>query len=162
MRRIAAVALKVTAIAVLGVIIVGGAVGIYLYTSVGNAGASSSSINSTTNGSSSTNGQNSSAPIAGYQDNSGQPQGAWADYLGFIPAGYSLTPHLVNANVYPCPSGMNAAQCTQFKATCGNGVCDPNESCATCPIDCGIAGSLTCDPYTGRAGSPVSVCQVHR
>ncbi len=55
---------------------------------------------------------------------------------------------------------MNPTQCTLFKASCGNGVCDPNESCATCPIDCGINGQLTCDPYTGRAGAPISVCQL--
>ena len=88
------------------------------------------------------------------------PQGAWADYLGYIPAGYTLSPHFVNAPVYPCPSGMNTQQCTLFKASCGNGVCDPNESCATCSIDCGINGQLTCDPYTGRPGAPISVCQV--
>jgi hypothetical protein len=55
---------------------------------------------------------------------------------------------------------MDPQQCKLFQASCGNGVCDPNESCATCPIDCGINGQLTCDPYTGRPGAPISVCQV--
>lgn len=98
-------------------------------------------------------------PAGGYQSN-GQPEGAWADYLGYIPSGYIVAPHFVIANTYSCPSGMNTQQCNTFKASCGNGVCDPNESCASCPIDCGINGQLTCDPYTGRAGAPISVCQV--
>jgi hypothetical protein len=87
------------------------------------------------------------------------PLGAWADYLGYIPAGYTLAPHYLTAPVYPCPSGMNAAQCAVFHQSCGNGVCDPNESCETCPIDCGVSSGLTCDPYTGRPGAPVMECQ---
>jgi hypothetical protein len=150
---------KVTALAVMAVLIAGGAVGIYFYT------AAPSTTTTTTSSSSSTSQTTSSSsqgvtPAGGSQDKNGQPQGAWADYLGYIPSGYVLAPHYSNANKYPCPSGMDPAQCTQFQASCGNGVCDPNESCATCAIDCGVPGDLTCDPYTGRAGSPVSVCQI--
>jgi len=162
---------KVTAVAALAVLILAGAVGIYYYT-LAPAGSStttslSSSTTSNTSSTSSQTGNNSSqvGPAGGscVRNAQGQcetPQGAWADYLGYIPAGYTLSPHFVNAPVYPCPSGMNTQQCTLFKASCGNGVCDPNESCATCSIDCGINGQLTCDPYTGRPGAPISVCQV--
>lgn len=84
----------------------------------------------------------------------------WSKYLGYIPQGYKLAPHLPNAPIWPCPKGMSDEQCKVFQASCGNGVCDPNERCDTCPIDCGVTGALRCDPYTGRAGAPASVCQV--
>ena len=83
-----------------------------------------------------------------------------AKYLGYIPSGYSITPHEPGAPVFPCPSGMNSTQCSQFQQTCGNGVCDPNERCDTCPIDCAVSGALVCDPYTGRPSAPASVCQI--
>ena len=162
---------KVTAVAALAVLILAGAVGIYYYT-LAPAGTSTSSVQSSSQSSSASNtnsqtGNNSSqaGPAGGscVRNADGQcvqPQGAWADYLGYIPAGYTLAPHYSNAPTYPCPSGMNPQQCTLFKSSCGNGVCDPNESCATCAIDCGINGQLTCDPYTGRPGAPISVCQV--
>lgn len=159
---------KATAVGVLAVLVLAGAVGIYYYTM---APSSTPSTTITSSGGSSVTssqtGGNSSAvgPAGGTcttnaQGQCLQPQGAWADYLGYIPSGYVPSPHYVNAPQYPCPSGMNPTQCTLFKSTCGNGVCDPNESCATCPIDCGVNGQLTCDPYTGRPGSPISVCQV--
>ncbi len=85
---------------------------------------------------------------------------SWNKYLGYIPAGYTASPRFANAPIFPCPSGMTAAQCQQFQQTCGNGVCDPNETCGSCPIDCPISGNQVCDPYTGRAGSPASVCQL--
>jgi hypothetical protein len=163
---------KVTAVAALAVLILAGAVGIYYYTlaPVGSSSGSStvsSSASSSALTSSSQTGNNSSqvGPAGGTcvrnaQGQCTQPEGAWADYLGYIPSGYTLAPHYANAPTYPCPSGMNAQQCALFKSSCGNGVCDPNESCATCPIDCGINGQLTCDPYTGRPGAPISVCQV--
>jgi hypothetical protein len=158
MKRIAIA--KVAAVAVLAVLIVGGAVGIYLFTSAPTTSPSttSSTALSTSSGGSTTS--QASGPSSGSQDSSGQPQGAWADYLGYIPAGYTLAPHYQNAATYPCPGGMDPTQCAQFKASCGNGVCDPNESCATCPIDCSVPGQLTCDPYTGRAGAPISICQM--
>ena len=148
MTRRSAVA-KVTAVGVLAVLIAAGAVGIYFYTAAPGTLPTLSTTTASTSG---------APPPSGYQDSKGQPQGSWANYLGYVPTGYVLAPHYPNANVYPCPSGMDATQCANFKASCGNGVCDPNESCATCPLDCGVPGQLTCDPYTGRAGGPVSVC----
>lgn len=159
---------KVTAIAALAVLILAGAVGIYYYT-LAPVGTPSTSVTSNSTNTSQTvtnSSQTSEAGPAGgtctrdAQGHCETPQGAWADYLGYIPTGYTLSPHFVNAPTYTCPSGMNAQQCALFKSSCGNGVCDPNESCATCPIDCGISGQLTCDPYTGRPGAPISVCQV--
>jgi hypothetical protein len=150
---------KVAAVGVLAVLIMAGAVGVYFYTQapVGFTTTSTSASVSTSEANTNSSGI---GPAGGYQSSDGKPQGAWAAYLGYLPAGYSLAPHYPNAPVYPCPPGMNPTQCTQFQASCGNGVCDPNESCATCRIDCGVPGQLTCDPYTGRAGAPVSVCQV--
>jgi hypothetical protein len=87
-------------------------------------------------------------------------QSSWNKYLGYIPSGYTLAPKYANAPVFSCPSGMTSTQCQQFQQTCGNGVCDPNETCNSCPIDCSISGNQVCDPYTGRAGSPASVCQL--
>jgi len=148
---------KVSVVAVLAVLIAGGAIGVYYFTS-----APSSSIGGNTTSSSTTQtGTNSAGgPSSGYIDSTGQPQGAWADYLGYIPSGYALAPHYANAGTYQCPSGMDPAQCTQFQASCGNGVCDPNESCATCPIDCAPSGANSCDPYTGRSAAPVAICQL--
>lgn len=150
-KQVAAVTAKVAVIAAVAVLIAGGAIGVYFYTS-------SPTIPSTRNTTTSDNA--SSGPNVGYIDASGTPQGAWADYLGYIPAGYTVAPHFGGANVYQCPAGMDPTQCAQFKASCGNGVCDPNESCSTCPIDCSVPGQLTCDPYTGRAGAPISICQL--
>ena len=149
------------------ILIAAGAVGIYYYTKAPSAPPTStttSSIGSSTT-SQSTGNSTGVGPAGGTcvlnaQGQCTTPQGAWADYLGYIPAGYVLSPHYPNAPKYPCPSGMNAQQCAVFQQSCGNGVCDPNESCQTCAIDCGINGQLTCDPYTGRAGAPISVCQL--
>jgi hypothetical protein len=58
---------------------------------------------------------------------------------------------------------MTATQCQQFQASCGNGICDPNETCGDCPIDCGPVGQLVCDQYTGRVDEAPTmsfVCQV--
>ncbi len=125
----------------------------YAYTSPPKSGStsisSSSAFQSTT----------SVAPPCGYQDSNRSPYGCWADYLGFVPAGYVPAPHFANGAVYPCPRNMTASQCRQFEQSCGNGVCDPNESCSDCPIDCGVTGQQTCVLYTGRAGIPSSICQ---
>jgi hypothetical protein len=158
---------KGTAIGVLAVLILAGAVGIYYYTlapagttSTSTSQATTASSSASQTGNSTATGPSGGSCVRNAQGQCIQPQGAWADYLGYIPAGYTLSPHYANAPQYPCPSGMNTQQCNLFKASCGNGVCDPNESCASCPIDCGINGQLTCDPYTGRPGAPISVCQV--
>jgi hypothetical protein len=147
---------KVAAISVMAVLIAAGAIGIYFYTApVTNTFTSTAST--TTTGTVTTT---SVSVVGGSQGADGQPLGAWAAYLGYIPSGYVVAPHYPNAATYPCPSGMSPDQCKQFQTSCGNGACDPNESCATCPIDCSVAGQLTCDPYTGRAGSPISICQM--
>ena len=154
---------KAGAIAVLAVLVVGGAVGLYCYTSAPSPSLSTTSTSSTRSGTSTTGSSSSSTQTGGQPAGSqvdGQPQGAWLAYLGYIPSGYVLAPHYPNAATYPCPAGMDASSCKQFQASCGNGVCDPNESCATCPIDCGVSGQLTCDPYTGRPGAPISICFV--
>ena len=117
-----------------------------------------SSISTTTSQSSS--GTNSSSvALLGYQTGY-TPEGAWTKYLGYVPTGYKIAPREPNSPIFPCPTGMSSAECQTFQQTCGNGVCDPNETCGTCPIDCPITGSMVCDPYTGRAGAPASVCQV--
>jgi hypothetical protein len=142
MRRITAA--KVVAATLVAVLIAGGAFKIYSYTSP-------------------LSDVSQSAPPCGSQDSTGQPSGCWAHDLGFLPTGYVPAPHYPNGGNYPCPPGMNATQCRQFKGTCGNGVCDPNETCGDCPIDC-IPGQLVCNSYSGRAdeaptGSP-EVCFV--
>jgi hypothetical protein len=91
------------------------------------------------------------------QNNAVDPSG---NYLGYVPNGYTVAPLLPDAPAYPCPSNDNSTQCAQFKASCGNGVCDPNESCSTCPIDCGTPQGLSCDPYTGRASSLGGICEL--
>jgi hypothetical protein len=82
-------------------------------------------------------------------------------YLGYVPKGYVVAPLLPNAPSFPCPSNFDSAQCAQFKASCGNGVCDPDETCSSCPIDCGVPQGLSCDPYTGRASGATGVCQLN-
>jgi hypothetical protein len=132
-----------------------GALAIFLYASP----TGTNSISSTASLSSESMSQ-AGAPPSGYQDSAGQPQGMWSDYLGFIPPGYVLAPKLNHGPNFPCPQGMDDAQCKEFQASCGNGVCDPNEACLSCPLDCGPVGQLTCDPYTLRLGSPIGPCQV--
>src|SRR4029077_1663779 len=150
------------------ILIAGGAFGVYVYTSTPvNISRGPISTAATENGTPGPNTTSSSPSPAGNcvlndQGQCSQPQGTWSAYLGYIPARYTPVPHSPYAAVYYCPSGMSPEQCVQFKATCGNGVCDPNESCATCPIDCSVAGQLQCDPYSGRAGSPISICQMPR
>jgi hypothetical protein len=85
---------------------------------------------------------------------------SWSKYLGYIPSGYCIAPRYPNSPIFPCPSGMDNQQCQLFQQTCGDGVCNPNETCQTCPIDCPVNGVMVCDPYTGRAGAPASVCQL--
>src|SRR5580700_6053041 len=114
MRRITAA--KVAAATMVAVLIAGGAVKIYSYTSP---------LSDTS----------PSAPPCGYQNSAGIPFGCWADYLGYLPAGYVPAPHYPNSPEYPCPPGMPTTsasnaynECQQFRASCGNGICDPNES----------------------------------
>jgi hypothetical protein len=135
-----------------------GAVGLYYYTSgpIAHLTATTTASNGVTSTVS-----RSGTSSAGTQDSTGQPQGGWANYLGNLPPGYKLLSHQSNAPTFPCPPDMSPSACTQFQQSCGNGVCDPNERCDTCPIDCAPTGNLVCDPYTGRGGSPSSVCQAY-
>jgi len=96
---------------------------------------------------------------SGSQSGSGS-NGGTTRYLGYIPKGYTVVPLLPNSPTYPCPSNFNSTQCAQFKTSCGNGVCDPNETCSSCPIDCGVPQGLSCDPYTGRASGVGGVCEL--
>jgi len=157
--KVAAVATRIAVVTAVAVLLVGGAAAVYLYTS-----APKSTFTSTGETQTGASSQSQASP-SGYCTTNAQgqctgPQGAWSDYLGYIPSGYVTVPHSLNSFTYPCPSGMDQTQCQQFQASCGNGVCDPNESCTTCPIDCSVPGQLTCDPYTGRAGAPISICQL--
>jgi hypothetical protein len=102
-------------------------------------------------------GSNALTPSQNAQNNAVDTGGR---YLGYVPNGYTVAPLLPNAPAYPCPSNYNSTQCAQFKASCGNGVCDPNETCSNCPIDCGVAQSLSCDPYTSRASSLGGICEL--
>jgi hypothetical protein len=144
MRRVTAA--NVAAAAVVAVLIAGGAAKIYSYTSP---------LSETSQ---------SAPPLCGYQDAGGQPFGCWSGDLGYLPQGYVPAPHYTNGPIFPCPPGMDASQCSHFQESCGNGICDPNETCGDCPIDC-IPGQLVCNSYSGRAdeaptGSPV-VCFVN-
>src|SRR5580700_11396342 len=149
------------AVAILALLVVVGAIGLYDYTRApppNSVVSTSSSQNQTISSQEPSSGHCSEVNVYGQCL---QAEGAWALYLGFIPSGYVLAPVYAHTPDYPCPTGMDPSQCAVFKSSCGNGVCDPNESCATCPIDCGVmVGQLTCDPYTGRPGDPIGVCQV--
>lgn len=75
-----------------------------------------------------------------------------------LPVGYQIAPRLVNAPPPYCLAGMSTAACALLKQTQANGVCDPNETYDTSPLDCGCNGALVPDPFTGRCAAPASVC----
>ena len=174
----ARLAVSSAAVGALAVLIIGGAVALYYYTqptalasstsstlSRSSTAAISTTVFAFTNSSGTFYYTNSTDTqgLSGYcvTNANGQcthPEGVWNAYLGYVPSGYVLVPHEANAFTYPCPPGMDSPQCKIFQQSCGNGVCDPNESCATCPADCGVGGQLTCDPYSGRVGGPISIC----
>jgi len=133
-------------VVVLLVALVGlGAGGLYSYSTSGASSASASS------------GNGALTPAQVSQNNAVDAGGK---YIGDVPSGYTVAPLLPNSPAYPCPSNYNSTQCAQFKASCGNGVCDPNETCSTCPIDCGVPQGLSCDPYTGRASGLGGICEL--
>jgi hypothetical protein len=75
-----------------------------------------------------------------------------------LPPNYSIAARLPNAPAAYCLNGMSSAACTLLKQTQSNGVCDPNETWKTSPLDCGCTGALVPDPFTGRCAAPASVC----
>ncbi|MDA4117990.1 MAG: hypothetical protein OK455_06565 [Thaumarchaeota archaeon] len=155
MKRVTAA--KVAVVAVVAALIAGGGTRLFFYAS----SPATTSLSSTPSGGNALSGSasQSEVPPCGSQNSHDLPYGCWADYLGYLPSGYVLAAHCVNCAIYQCPAGMSLDKCKQFEASCGDFVCDPNESCNTCAIDC-LAPGQTCDPYTGRAGSPIGVCQV--
>jgi len=75
-----------------------------------------------------------------------------------LPTGYTIAARLPNAPNAYCLTNMSQAACTLLKQTQSNGVCDPNETWKTSPLDCGCTGALVPDPYTGRCAAPASIC----
>jgi len=75
-----------------------------------------------------------------------------------LPANYVIAPRFPNAPPGYCLTGMTQTACSLLKQTQGNGVCDPNETWKTSPLDCGCTGALVPDPYTGRCAAPASIC----
>lgn len=133
-----AMLVQVSALVLLIALLGLGTGGLYYYTSAGNA----------------------AGPSGSNPAGSGAFNTQASRYLGYLPKGYQLAPRTPNVPSYPCPSNFNATLCAQFKASCGNGVCDPNETCSSCPIDCGVPQGLACDPYTGRASGVGGVCEL--
>ena len=82
------------------------------------------------------------------------------NFCDTLPQGYKIPTRLPNAPPAACPSGMSASACQVLKLTYGNGVCDPNETVWTSPLDCGCGGANIGDPFTGRCGAPATVCQL--
>jgi len=82
-------------------------------------------------------------------------------YCDQLPAGYVIAPSLPNAPPPFCPTGMTSSACDLLKKTANNGVCDPNETPDTVPLDCGCTGALAFDPFTGRCSGTASVCQLN-
>jgi|BEDMetMinimDraft_2_1075160.scaffolds.fasta_scaffold00463_10 hypothetical protein len=76
-----------------------------------------------------------------------------------LPPGYNISPKLPGSPPVVCPAGMTSDACSLLQKTEGNGVCDPNETPFTAPLDCNCPGALSPDPYTGRCASPATVCQ---
>jgi len=77
-----------------------------------------------------------------------------------LPAGYQIAPRLPAGPAAYCRAGMTDSVCALLKQTFANGVCDPNETVWTDPLDCGCTGAVVGDPFTGRCGSPATVCQL--
>lgn len=77
-----------------------------------------------------------------------------------LPVGYQIAPKLPNAPPAFCLVGTTNSACNLLKQTWANGVCDPNETPWTDPLDCGCSGAIVGDPFTGRCGTPATVCQL--
>ena len=77
-----------------------------------------------------------------------------------LPAGFVIPPKLPNSPTIERPAGMTTSAWTLFQKTFGSGVCTPNETFMTDPYDCAAYGDQINDPFTGRPGTTVSVCQM--
>ena len=77
-----------------------------------------------------------------------------------LPAGYVILPRLPVAPQLVRPAGMTDSAWVLLQKTFANGVCDPNETWITDPLDCAASGNQLNDPFTGRPGAPASVCQL--
>ena len=78
-----------------------------------------------------------------------------------LPAGYQIKPRALAGIQVTCASLMTQSACALLKQTYSNGVCDPNETFWTSPVDCSCSGALLADPYTGRCSLPATVCQLN-
>ena len=76
-----------------------------------------------------------------------------------LPTGYVILPRFVNSPAPHRQAGMSDSAFALLQKTFGNGVCDPNETWGTDPLDCAAGGNQLQDPYTGRPGFTVNVCQ---
>ena len=76
-----------------------------------------------------------------------------------LPPGYVIFPRLSNSPAPTRPSNMSDSAWLLLEKTFGNGVCDPNETWITDPLDCAAPEIAIQDPYTGRPGVPATVCQ---
>src|SRR5712692_9894776 len=78
-----------------------------------------------------------------------------------LPAGYQIKPRALAGIQVTCASLMTQSACALLKQTYSNGVCDPNETVWTSPVDCSCSAALVADPYTGRCALPATVCQLN-
>ena len=76
-----------------------------------------------------------------------------------LPSGYVILDRQPNAPQPARPVNMTDSAWQLIQKTFGNGVCDPNETWWTSPLDCAAQGNQINDPYTGRVGFVTSVCQ---
>ncbi len=100
----------------------------------------------------------SAPPATGYACTS--PAINSQNFCDQLPTGYKIAPKLPAGPSASCRAGMTASACALLKQTFANGVCDPNETVWTDPLDCGCTGAVVGDPYTGRCGAPATVCQL--
>ncbi len=101
---------------------------------------------------------NSSPTVPAYD--CAKPAANSQNFCDQLPTGYQIAPRLPNGPQAYCRSGMTASACALLKQTFANGICDPNETVWTDPLDCGCSGALIGDPFTGRCGAPATVCQL--
>jgi hypothetical protein len=129
---------------VVAVLVIGGGIGFYELTTSGSSTPQSTTLQTQTT----QNDFGCAKPAVVYQYT-----------CDTLPQGYVIPPRLPNAPAPYCPSQMTSSACALFMKTFGTGVCTPNETTFTDPLDCGCTGSLLADPYTGRCNVPATVCQ---